>query len=341
MTTAKKNPPLVHGGQLTKVAAQYERPLEEWIDLSTGISPFSYPVAAIPGHIWRELPTVGPGLLRAAQNYYQAQHCLICNGSQQIIEMLPALWLSQQQKPAATLTVYLPDVGYKEHQRAWQLAGFKLVFYRDVLPVDIPAYSVVVVINPNNPSGKLWQRQQLLKMQAEISQKHGLLVVDEAFMDVVSPCQSIIADAQHNTIVLRSFGKFFGLAGIRIGFICALDDWHQRIKSRLGPWQVNGPALHIAEQALMDSHWQAQQVSRLDKQRQALSGLLKSWGFDSQAGCALFITALCEDAPQLYHALCRQGIYVRLTDEKNALRFGIPTDEQLVELKARLAHIKR
>ncbi|GHF77835.1 threonine-phosphate decarboxylase CobD [Thalassotalea marina] len=339
MLKAKNAQPLVHGGQLTKVASQYDFPLSEWLDLSTGIAPFSYPIPEIPLSIWQNLPSDQQALINAAKHYYQSDYCLVSNGSQPVIELLPALWLEKNTLPASQITVYLPQVGYKEHQKAWQLAGFELSFYQDALPQHIKANSVVVVINPNNPSGKLYELNALIELQQRCQLQGALLVVDEAFIDVIAPSQSIIANLAENTLVLRSFGKFFGLAGIRIGFVCCQQAWYQQIKAQCGPWQVNGPALFIAEKALLDTQWQQQQRAKLVQQQQQLSELLSSCGFEQQVGCSLFITCYCDHAAERYQTLCQHGIYVRLTDEQDALRFGIPNTEQIKILKERLTKI--
>lgn len=334
-----KNSPLIHGGQLDKIAKRYDRPSEQWLDLSTGIAPFSYPIPHIPQSTWQQLPQVQDSLLNAAKRYYQAKHCLVTHGSQQVIELLPALWLNHKKLDVKTLTVYLPNIGYKEHQKAWSIAGINLVFYRDKLPSNLVEHAVVVVINPNNPTGKIYQRDELLMVQNEIDKKAGLMVIDEAFIDVLPREKSMVSCASANTIVLRSFGKFFGLAGIRIGFVCSLTYWYQQIKNHLGPWQVNGPALYIAEKALLDIKWQQQQREALNSQRHQLSQVLRKFGLVEQAGCSLFVTVKCQQAELLYDTLCQHGVYIRLTDEKNALRFGIPNNEQLLTLKDKLSHI--
>lgn len=337
---------LEHGGQLAKVAKQYNIPAHAWLDLSTGISPFSYPIPNIPIQFWQQLPIAQDGLIAAAKQYYQANFCLPCSGSQQIIELLPSLWLNQMCSlshdiSASDLTVYLPSVGYKEHQGAWQLAGFQLKFYDQNLPNELMPNSVVVVINPNNPSGQLHKANDLTQLQANINQQQGLLIVDEAFMDVIQPSESIVSQLTENTLVLRSFGKFFGLAGIRIGFICSSEKWHNLINQVTGPWRVNGPALYIAEQALKDKLWHQTQISKLTQQQQALSQLLTEFGFNRQISCPLFIRVETSQAKHLYHALCRLAVYVRLTDEQDALRFGIPNHEQLAQLKKALVQLSK
>ena len=326
---------LVHGGQLLTVAQQYNRPLEQWLDLSTGIAPFSYPINDIPAKYWQDLPQVNDELIAAAKCYYQTEHCLPCHGSQAVIERLPKFWL---EKYPQAQTVYLPKVGYKEHQKAWLQAGFSATFYQDDLPKEIENNSVIVVINPNNPSGKLFNKEELLQCYQRVQLANGLMIVDEAFMDVVEPNQSLTPHIEDDhLIILRSFGKFFGLAGLRIGFVCASERWLKVMSASFGPWHVNGPAQYVALQALQDNHWQAQQRHKLQQQMIKLRQLLQKQLSADLVGCLLFVTAYVNNAEQVYSKLCQQGVYVRLTDEKHSLRFGIATDAQLVKLEKVIA----
>ncbi|WP_426369695.1 threonine-phosphate decarboxylase CobD [Pseudocolwellia sp. HL-MZ7] len=343
---------LIHGGQLQQIAQKYQTPAEQWLDLSTGIAPLSYPIPDIPLNIWQDLPQQNNDLLTAAKHYYQCEHLIVTNGSQAIIKALPELW----QKKQNTLTldnkdpahcahhVYLPQYGYKEHAQAWRNAGYSLHFYLDELPVidDIQANSVLVIINPNNPTGLLFTNETLLTYQKVIENLNGLLVVDEAFMDVIPTNNSICSQvANSNTLVFRSFGKFFGLAGIRIGFLVANQSWCEAFNEHLGPWQVNGPAQLIALHALHDSDWHQQQKQTLNILRNELEKLL--WQYlgnniiSEIKGTDLFLTLSFNEASNinaesLYTLLCQQAVYVRLTDEKDKLRFGIPTQQQLIKL---------
>jgi len=332
-----KNTTLEHGGQLDKMAIKYCRPTEQWLDLSTGIAPFSYPIPIIPQKCWQNLPNVNDALIQAAKNYYQTKHCLVCAGSQAVIERLPNFW---RQKYHQASQVYLPKVGYKEHQKSWLSAGFSAQFYDAELPKKIEKHIVVVVINPNNPSTQLYSKQQLLALYQQVKSAQGLLVIDEAFIDVFDHAQSMVeAINNDHLIVLRSFGKFFGLAGLRIGFVCASQAWLNIMTESFGPWQVNGPAQYIAQQALLDTNWQHQQRVKLQQQSLKLAELLQQYLVAELAICSLFITVYLENAADIHHQLCQQGVYVRLTDEKHSLRCGIASDEQLVKLKKALRNL--
>lgn len=331
---------LIHGGQLQKVAKQYNIPAENWLDLSTGIAPLSYPIPEIPEQCYQALPQSNSDLNTVAKRYYDANKLLVTNGSQTIIKLLPALW---RERNLQSTTVYLPEQGYKEHALAWQNTGFTLCWYQDELPnlKGIEDNSVLVVINPNNPTGKLFNRPTLESYQAKLANCGGLLVIDEAFIDVVKPSQSMTNRISYyeNTLILRSFGKFFGLAGIRIGFLIAEESWLVKFREHLGPWQVNGPAQFIAEKALEDQDWQKQQQKNLKvlstRLRATLVENLPAELVLTISGTNLFQTVYFKEGVEvekLYVALCQQGIYVRLTDDKQALRFGLTKIEHFERL---------
>lgn len=348
---------LLHGGQLEQIAQQYNIPLDHWLDVSTGIAPISYPIPALPVNIWQRLPQKSPELIAAAKQYYQCSQLIITNGSQAIIKALPTLY---RQKNVLGNDVYLPERGYKEHAHAWQLAGYTVHFYQTLLPEmnDLLPNSVLVIINPNNPTGQFFNKRVIDKYQQQLKRLNGLLVLDEAFIDVMpdneSYCSNIASgiDDKNTTqnftqignshcLVLRSFGKFFGLAGIRIGFLVADSFWCQAFESVLGPWQVNGPAQVIAEHALKDTQWQQTQKETLHqlKVAQALmfAQVFPNTVLQSSHGCDLFITLHFhhqETAKKLYHLLCQQGVYCRLSDEQDTLRFGITTQALLPRLAA-------
>jgi cobalamin biosynthetic protein CobC len=345
----KNTTALVHGGQLNKMAERYKIPLEQWLDLSTGISPNSYPIPAIPQYIWQQLPQKSEGLLAAAKHYYGTQSISVTSGSQAVIARLPALYINHIKKPSSHIEVWLPEVGYKEHERAWHDAGFTVKHYQH-LPTyeDLTLNAIVVVINPNNPTGELQQQQKLTALLTTLESLSGWLIIDEAFMDVIAPSQSLIhLTLNKHLFVLRSVGKFFGLAGIRIGFLSAHPFWINKLNQLSSPWEVNGPAQFIAEQALNDHAWQLAQRQKLTDLSIKLEQLLtktflhhpnKSDGPSiTIKGCGLFKTIVYPQATELYQKLCHQGLYVRLCDENNALRFGIPDQAQYQRLERLLA----
>lgn len=248
---------LIHGGDLFTASERYGIPVEQWLDLSTGINPESYPLHDLAPEAFKQLPYLQPEFLHVAAEYYGSDQFLAVNGSQPVIQALP-----QVLEP---LSVLLPEVGYDEHRYHWARNGNPLSFYsafdlkvateqiESRLALGEPFH--LVVINPNNPSGLTFLPQTLIYW-AERMPEGGAVIIDEAFVDT-TPEQSVLRQAlPDNMVVLRSFGKFFGLAGLRLGFAFANEPLRIRLQKCLGLWQVNGVAQVVAREALMDVAWQ-------------------------------------------------------------------------------------
>lgn len=329
---------LNHGGKLNVVAQQFAIKVEDWLDLSTGVSPFSYPVPEIPEAVWRELPQLDLELTEQAKRYYGAKQLLALAGSQAGIQLLPAYRLRLGFDAAR---VWLPKQGYKEHEKAWRELGFTICHYQNLTQLtDLSNSDVVVVINPNNPTGELTSKPTLLALLQRLNELDGWLVVDEAFLDVSGSQESMLTEIDNPSVfILRSMGKFFGLAGMRIGFLAGAQQHLSVLHSVLGPWHVNGPACFVATKALADTGWQTQQKVKLEQAAIELSNVLESVFSCPVQGTNLFKTLYVTQAESIYIELCEQGVYVRLSDEKDALRFGIPTQTQLTRLTQALTSL--
>ncbi|WCE31467.1 threonine-phosphate decarboxylase CobD [Vibrio sp. SCSIO 43137] len=321
-----------HGGNLLSVAKEYQSEPAQWLDLSTGVSPFAYPLGTPPVSCWNALPQEGDGLEQLAMSYYaSAVEPLAVAGSQAAIMALPETLTKVLGRCG---TIVFPEVGYKEHQHAWdsfQLNGqkWKLEFFTDFpSQQQLDSADVVLIINPNNPTGRYYSPQQLMNLQSKLEEKGGYLIVDEAFADA-TPEYSLLQHDNHSDslIVLRSVGKFFGLAGARVGFLFANDSILGGVRESLGPWTVSGPARWATKQALADSDWQQQNKIRLSKHSQRLKTLLDKYFSQQCRGTELFTTVFIQNAEQVHQQLCSQMIYTRLCDEKNAVRFGLPACE--------------
>ncbi|MFN3884021.1 MAG: threonine-phosphate decarboxylase CobD [Rhodocyclaceae bacterium] len=295
---------LEHGGRLLDAARRFGIPHADWLDLSTGIAPWPYPLPAAPVEVWQRLPEEGDGLEDTARAYYGAE-ALAVPGSQWAIETIPRL-----VEPGR---VAMPQPIYAEHPAAWRAAGHSLVGWQ--APADY-----AVVCNPGNPTGKLHPRTELLRMAATVK----LLVVDEAFIDA-EPTETLAGSGLDNVIVLRSLGKFFGLAGVRLGFVIATPDWRERLRARLSPWAVSHPARWAARLALADGEWQAAQRQRLCSASRRLAALLCR--DEAVAGCALFRYQPTPRANAHWERLARRAILARCFTDPPALRFGLPADE--------------
>ena len=306
---------LEHGGKLRQAATRYGLPVEDWLDLSTGINPNGWPVPEIPSACWARLPEDDDGLEQAARSYYGAEHLLPVAGSQAAIQTLPRL------RPQSRVAVL--DPGYAEHAYAWRNAGHEVTgVAAERLDEVVQDSDVLLLIHPNNPTGARFSVEQLLDWHTRLTARGGWLVVDEAFMDI-TPERSLCAySARPGLIVLRSLGKFFGLAGARVGFVCAHPALLAQLHSLLGPWSVSAPARWVATSALADRAWQDAARQRLGAEGARLHTLLARHGLNPDGSCALFQWVRMPDAQDLHEALACQGILTRLFIESSSLRFG-------------------
>lgn len=316
---------LQHGGKLRQAAAHYNISLEHWLDLSTGVSPWHYPLMTLPADCLQRLPEEQDGLEAAAAAYYGCDSLLPVAGSQAAIQLLPSQ-LSRINGP-----VLLPRIGYQEHHAAWRKTGAALLFY-ETQPTEaqLAVCSVLLVIQPNNPRGVFTDPMRLRQWQQQLAARQAWLIIDEAFTDCTPAVSLAEPTPQPYTVILRSLGKFFGLAGLRVGFVLADARVLQSLRVALGPWSVSGPARYLARAALRDTAWQQQQRERLAAAGTRLYRLITQQ--QARLGGQITATALfCRwetgQAEAWHHRLCQQGILIRLTDEKDALRFGLPKEE--------------
>jgi cobalamin biosynthesis protein CobC len=315
---------LFHGGDLGAARRRFPGAPEPFIDLSTGINPYPYPVPRLAADLFARLPAPADvqALARAAAHAYGSPseaHVVPVPGTQIVLPILARLVAPGR---AAVLTP-----GYAEHGRAAALAGHRVKAAADL--DDCGDATLVIVANPNNPDGRLFARSDLLALAADLRRRGGLLVIDEAFMDVAPPGLSLAPDvAVGGIIVLRSFGKFFGLAGLRLGFALAAPPLGRKIAAALGPWAVSGPAIAVGMQALGDRPWIERTRARLDKSTHRLDALLADMALPLVGGTSLFRLVQTPAANALFQHLGEAGIWVRAFPEKaNWLRFGLPANE--------------
>ncbi|MGF6730145.1 cobalamin biosynthetic protein CobC [Paraburkholderia youngii] len=321
--------PIAHGGNLHEAAARYGIPYAQWLDLSTGINPHGYPVPPLPADAWRRLPDEGDGLAERAARYYgapDAAHVLPVAGSQAAIRALPALL------PRATLGI--APLTYAEYGPAFARAGHEVApldVHRDTLPA---ALTHVVIVNPNNPTATHLDVARLLHWHAQLRERGGTLLVDEAFADTL-PAARVASLAAHTQrdglVVLRSPGKFFGLAGVRAGFVLGAPALLAALRDSLGAWTVSGPARHAVSAAFADAAWQTRMRERLIGESARLAGLLHAHGF-ATGGTPLFAWTDDARAAALHEALARRGVWTRLFPPSPrvpsaSVRFGLPGDE--------------
>jgi len=226
---------------------------------------------------------------------------------------------------------------YSEHEIAWSRAD------RIVSPragwSELAGADVAVVVNPNNPDGRLIEWSRIAELADDLAKRHGVLIVDEAFCDAAPEMSAVALAARDNLIVLRSFGKFFGLAGLRLGFCISAPAFAGRLADALGPWAVSGPALEIGTRALTDTAWIGETRTKLAAYRARLQGVLVGAGLRIAGGTDLFCLVDSANAGALHRHLGLAGILVRrFADQPRWLRFGLPGDDAgLARLAAALA----
>jgi cobalamin biosynthesis protein CobC len=315
---------MIHGGDLTEAIAQYGGTPATWLDLSTGINPRPWPIAALPDTIWQRLPSRADqdALIAAARVAYALPagvEIAAGSGTQALIQWLPHL-----MDPGA---VAVMDPTYSEHAAAWTSGGHEVVGFTalDQLP-DHARHAVIV--NPNNPDGRLLDHAGLARIAAQMQQRNGWLVIDEAFADLDPACSAVTLCRDLPVIVLRSFGKFYGLAGLRLGFAIGPPAMIQRIAEALGPWPCSGPALAIGRVALLDHEWVDRTRETLKSQADRLDNVLGATGFTIVGGTALFRLVRHSDAALHHDALARRHIWCRSFEwADDLLRFGLPGDD--------------
>lgn len=334
----------LHGGDIISASERYDIPVDQWIDLSTGINPEPYPVVDLPVECFSRLPYIDPAFNRAVANYYQCEQFIALSGTQAAIQVLPALLKKQP--------ILLPQVGYQEHAKHWQKANVGLNYYVSLCAEAMirsinqqleenPAQHLLV-INPNNPTAVKISKAQLI-LWAEQLEDGSYLIVDEAFIDL-SPQDSVLSDDGRpaNIIVLRSFGKFFGLAGIRLGFVFANELLLKSLSHALGLWQLNGPAQSIAMRALIDTTWHAQAIKNIARgavlTEALFSPLFDLLNVEQRYHQGLFSSYYLSVSQALWlnKRLAKAGVLTRvvlLNSDKALLRIGVLSPRTQANIK--------
>jgi cobalamin biosynthetic protein CobC len=313
-----------HGGNLGAAQRRFPGAPRPWLDLSTGINAVSYPRPALGASAFERLPEESElsALAQAAAVAYgspSAAHVVAAPGTQ---ILLPLVYGLMRPGRAAVLS---PT--YAEHARCAALCGHTV---REAGTLEqLADADLAIVVNPNNPDGTLHTPDTLLGLAERLSARGGLLVVDEAFMDAMPRANSVAGHVERrNIVVLRSFGKFFGLAGVRLGFALCGAAMASATRARLGPWAVSGPALAIGFSALADIGWQERMRDDLAWRASRLDEMLAAAGLAVAGGTGLFRHVRDPRAVDLEAHLGRSGILVRRFGfDATALRFGVPGEE--------------
>jgi len=295
-----------HGGGLDAAMAVYGGTRNQWLDLSTGINPTPFPAPEIPPHFWQVLPdsSAQTTLLNAARKFWQVPQSadiIATSGVSQLIAMIPSL------QSAGQVEIIRPT--YNEHAAAFNAAGWNVS----------DSGEVRVVVHPNNPDGRIH------KITTRDTAKTKLTIIDESFCDVM-PDQSLIElTSQSNVIVLKGLGKFWGLAGMRLGFAISSPALIQQMTDRIGPWAVSGPAQFIGAAALSDYNWATQTRTRLANDSIRMDKLMKGFGHTSLGGTDLFRLYETTDAMALQTKLGKNLVWSRTFPYSTSwLRLGLP-----------------
>jgi cobalamin biosynthesis protein CobC len=312
-----------HGGALEVARQLAPGAPKPWIDLSTGINPHAYPLPNLGLEAWSRLPEDG-ALARleaaAALRYGVAAGNVVAGpGSQAVIQALARIL------PHGAVGALAPTYG--GFAPAFAAAGGPVIEAKRL--EDMEALDVAIVVNPNNPDGRIISRAALLDLHERLARHAGVLIVDEAFADFDVEKESVASSLPTNgAVVLRSFGKAYGLAGLRLGFALASLDIVPSLRAALGPWPVSGPAIAIGTRALADSDWPKAMRARLGGDSARLDALLHHGGWRIVGGTRLFRLAAHADARAAFDRLLNAGILTRpFADAPDRLRFGIPGDE--------------
>ena len=303
-----------HGGRIDCAIAVYGGTRAKWLDLSTGINAHSYPLPHLDLTVWKELPDceAESKLLAAARIFWNVPNrfdIVVSPGTSALIAAIPRLMHKG--------SVQILSPTYGEHATAFRQSGWQVA----EISTWRESCDMAVVVNPNNPDGRV---HSVASFPPAL-----MIVVDESFADAM-PGVSVLNEAMpDNMIVLKSFGKFWGLAGLRLGFAICPSGVANPLKAMLGPWAVSGPALAIATKALSDLSWRNAEIGRLQLASSRLQELLIKIGFEIVGGTPLFTLVKSADAAHIHHQLARSHILIRkFSYRPDLLRFGLPGREQ-------------
>lgn len=308
-----------HGGDIDRARTKFGGGAKDWLDLSTGINPVPYPLPSLTPAAWATLPTgVARGEMEAeaAKAFGTRAPLTSLAGAQAAIQMVPSL------RAAGVARILGPT--YNEHAATLRAAGWRVEEVRTIQALG--GADLAVVVNPNNPDGRRWAPKVLRALAAEV----GLLVVDESFADPHPELSlaPIIDAGDDNILILRSFGKFYGLAGLRLGFAVGGAELIGRIIAAAGPWPVSGPAIEIAAAAYADATWREATILSLAKGAERMDRIAAKAGWKVAGGTTLFRLYETPDAAEAQRQLARGRVWSRIFPYSSTwLRLGLPGGE--------------
>jgi cobalamin biosynthetic protein CobC len=323
-----------HGGGLSAARRLFPQAAEPWLDLSTGINATPYPFTPVSAAAYARLPeaeSVAALEAAAAQNFRLGASAGIvaAPGTQALIQLAPCA--------LGAKTIAILGFTYGEHERVWAASGAEVAICESF--EDLARADAAVIVNPNNPDGRLHDADKLGALARDMGARGKSLIVDEAFIDVL-PRESSLAPLLPlpGALVLRSFGKTYGLAGLRLGFALGERARIDALRAALGPWAVSGAAVEIGLQAYRDEAWLDRAAAVLEKDGARLDALLQAAGFDIIGSAPLFRLARHDEAQKIFRRLCEASVLTRpFAARPDWLRFGIPQgDADFARLAAAL-----
>lgn len=353
-----KNSKPLHGGNLQQAINQYGGSAEQWLDLSTGISPYAWPVeqhlSQVPHTCWHHLPEREQLQQSSAvwAEYYRfliadlkPEQVVLSAGSQAFIQQLPDFFSQHVfERDTHQLRVWVLAGSYGEHAYQWQQSGAQveeksldelnhvLLRLKHNEAVDLP--DILILVNPDNPSGQHWNHQQIALWQQKLNDHNGWLILDAAFADISDNQPLHLRD---NTLVLTSVGKFFGLAGLRVGAALIGERYRNSLEQLLGPWPVSGLSLWLVTQALSDKSWQAENHQKLQRIHRLM---LEACAELPVVGSSdLFITLEHPDVEQWQQTMAQQKIWTRCFKEQKRLRIGMPEFNRFEKIRTVLKQL--
>ncbi len=315
--------PIAHGGALSEAMARHGGVASEWLDLSTGISPFSLPLPDLPADIWRRLPEQAEAVRVAelAMRHYGGAVTPVLTQSS-----LPANKVEQGIGHGAE-TVAIVSPTYGEYEQAFRRAGIEIDHIDTIEAAAATRANTVILANPNNPDGRATMRDDIFGFVR--AHRNRLVIVDEAFADMRQDLSMAgAAGMEPNLVVMRSFGKFFGLAGLRLGFVFAEPVLSKILSDRLGPWAVSGPALAIAAHGFSRMDLVSDLRQRIDKAHAMTRSALNMANVSVVGETALFFCCEVGDGAEVRDALAGHQVLVRAFDHSpSRIRIGLVPDE--------------
>ena len=316
-----------HGGDLDRAISHFGGNRKDWLDLSTGINPNSYNVYNYTTDHWRDLPDqqLIDLVTHTAKYAYQAKFdCVPLAGVQQAIQLFPSII------KAKTKRAFILYPSYNEHEAQLYRAGWQITRCKNLSQMS--GADCAIIVNPNNPDGRQFLPKELLQLSYNV----GTLIIDESFCDLYPHLSVLphVTKRHQNVIVFRSLGKFYGLAGLRLGFVFSCGETLNHFAETAGKWAVSTPALSIGAKALKDNNWRQETLVKLKYDALYLDRIACQHGLTSLGGTDLFRLYRCNNAKKTQEKLAGYKIWTRIFNySEDWIRFGLPPKDGWIRLE--------